>query len=563
MNAVAALSRVGEEPWSLRVTAVGLHGLALLIALANLGTTSQLALPTFVWWSAVALSSMVALPVLPRLRFEVDLASPVFVASALLLPAPAALTAVLFGFSSHRFLQRPVPLWPLLYNKAGAALSVGAAALAAQLVMRVEGPRALLLTMGAAVAALVIEGVNTLFVTLFLGIRSRQSLRALLQAAIAPFPHFATNVVLASLVAIPVVVAAEDLGLWSVLLLIPPLALGYSAFAAARESHERAEQLAAQVGELQKLNELGQELLSVSDAHGAERVTRRALSALLEREDVQVALDGQVGSLLNVVKVSGAEPAALGVPKDLPPGSQQVVEAAARLLGVILQRLEMGERLADLQRARAALSQRILEEGARERTRMAMQIHDEALPLVAAADIQTDNVLSALAAGELDRAEQFAHHAQDALTRSNRRLRTMLERIHEQTFAPGGLVAWLEDTLEEVSARHDLKTTLSTPDQPLDLPLPIEILLMEAARNCISNVVRHAHARELRIELEPTELGICLLVRDDGVGFDPATARRPGHGLTLIVQRVELARGVHRITSTPGRGSVVEIEVPL
>jgi two-component system sensor histidine kinase DegS len=52
-------------------------------------------------------------------------------------------------------------------------------------------------------------------------------------------------------------------------------------------------------------------------------------------------------------------------------------------------------------------------------------------------------------------------------------------------------------------------------------------------------------------------------MRDDGCGFDPAAVSGSHHGLALMAQRVELARGTFMVTSAPGRGTRVRMEVPI
>lgn len=95
------------------------------------------------------------------------------------------------------------------------------------------------------------------------------------------------------------------------------------------------------------------------------------------------------------------------------------------------------------------------------------------------------------------------------------------------------------------------------------MPFAIEILLFETVRGCLTNVVRHAGADRVEVTIEPKDEHIMLDVRDDGEGFDPGGVPEGHHGLELMRQRVELARGRFEVASAPGRGTCVHVEVPL
>jgi signal transduction histidine kinase len=95
------------------------------------------------------------------------------------------------------------------------------------------------------------------------------------------------------------------------------------------------------------------------------------------------------------------------------------------------------------------------------------------------------------------------------------------------------------------------------------LPLAVEILMLETIRGCLFNVARHANARSVQVRILADEWRITAVVSDDGDGFDPASVPSGHHGLALMRQRVELARGRFRIDSRLGAGTTVEVEVPV
>ena len=95
---------------------------------------------------------------------------------------------------------------------------------------------------------------------------------------------------------------------------------------------------------------------------------------------------------------------------------------------------------------------------------------------------------------------------------------------------------------------------------------PREQLVFSAARELLSNVVRHAHADRVAVHLANENGQLALAVDDDGLGFPPerlAERLANGHvGLASQRVRIEAAGGTMQIASTPGEGTRVAIRLP-
>jgi signal transduction histidine kinase len=90
------------------------------------------------------------------------------------------------------------------------------------------------------------------------------------------------------------------------------------------------------------------------------------------------------------------------------------------------------------------------------------------------------------------------------------------------------------------------------------------IILYRIAPEALTNVAKHAEAREVEVLLAQRDGGSMVRIADDGVGFQPESARTaPGHmGLAAMRERARLAGGRIRIDSAPGTGTVVECWIP-
>lgn len=522
----------------------------------GLAAAGRRPLETALWVVFVAGSNLLVVPMLPKQGIDASLGAPLGVAAAVVLPPPLAMLVNLVGFTNQRELRREASLWMSAFNRTQMALTAGAASYAALL-----APGNLVSRTIAAVA--VYNIVNTLAVAISLWTRGRAALPRAARESTAPFPRFAVDYVLVGLLAAFVVLAYEAAGVLAITLLALPLALGYSALRSARVAEDRAEQLAARVSDLETLNGLGADLLTVRDRTMVTDRGREALRTALGTGDVVVTLTGEARADLRTVPILGAEPAVVQVPDELSDSSMAVVEAVAGLLGMALQRLELENELGEVERARAALSGRILEEGTRERSRIAMEIHDDVLPYLAAAGIQADNVRSALVAGDVRTADHLANTTRAAVHDGITRLREVLDALQRQIIVPGGLRPGLVEALEELRLKHGVDGCLQAADPLPRLPLAVEILVLETVRGCLANVASHAKADAVAVSVTVNERTICAEVRDDGCGFDPGAVDPGHHGLALMARRVELARGRFEVASTPGAGTTVTIEVPV
>jgi PAS domain S-box-containing protein len=91
--------------------------------------------------------------------------------------------------------------------------------------------------------------------------------------------------------------------------------------------------------------------------------------------------------------------------------------------------------------------------------------------------------------------------------------------------------------------------------------------LYRVVQECLTNALKHAQARLVRVELERDVRHVRLWVKDNGCGFKPGQARpdgqRGGLGLRNIAERVRILNGELRITSTPEAGTAIEVLIPI
>jgi two-component system NarL family sensor kinase len=194
----------------------------------------------------------------------------------------------------------------------------------------------------------------------------------------------------------------------------------------------------------------------------------------------------------------------------------------------------------------------------RERRDLSERLHDGALQYVLAARLDLED-LCGPSAGEA--AARIDH----ALAESSRMLRSTVSELHPAVLEHAGLARALDD-LAAATARSDLTVEVDVDDWPQALRTPVDSLLFSAARELLSNVVRHADADHARVTLVLDGSWACLVVADDGRGMtNEARQGRldEGHiGLHSQALRVEAAGGTLTVVGAAS-GTVATVVVPV
>jgi two-component system NarL family sensor kinase len=195
-----------------------------------------------------------------------------------------------------------------------------------------------------------------------------------------------------------------------------------------------------------------------------------------------------------------------------------------------------------------------------ERRRMAEDLHDNALQYVLAARFDAEDARETAEPAAFDRLDQ-------ALTQSAQLLRTTVSELHPAVLEQSGLAAAVTGLARTAADRGGLDLDLDVADWPASARTPADLLLFGTARELLANVVRHAGADRVRVELRLLDGRGELVVTDDGVGADPATVAgrlAQGHiGLNSQRVRIEAAGGSFALRTPPSGGTVVAVSVPV
>jgi PAS domain S-box-containing protein len=230
----------------------------------------------------------------------------------------------------------------------------------------------------------------------------------------------------------------------------------------------------------------------------------------------------------------------------------------------ITQRKEAEERLERYTHLLQILSRRLFQVQEEERRHLARELHDEIGQTLTAAKINTEKLRSAMPPDARARLDENTA----ILDRLLQQTRQISLDLRPPLLDDLGLVPALRWYVDQQAERAGLAAKVSAEPLADDVPAHIQVACFRLAQEAITNVVRHAHASTLTVELSRANSALCFFVRDDGVGFDVAKAQaRAERGATLgllgMKERAALAGGSVRITSSLGKGATVEIFLPV
>jgi len=196
------------------------------------------------------------------------------------------------------------------------------------------------------------------------------------------------------------------------------------------------------------------------------------------------------------------------------------------------------------------LSQRILSAQDDERRRIARVLHDDLGQTLAAVKLE-------LAAGPDGERVGRLQGMVDRAIAQTRDLAHSLRPPLLDDLGLGPSLRRLGKMVEEAGKIAEVRVRVELAER---LPQEHEGLIFSAAQEALRNIEAHAQARRVEIAVMQREGAILLVVVDDGVGFDHAAV--PGLGLRGIRERVEGIGGRMSVSSRPGEGTRLEVEVP-
>ncbi|HSV51937.1 MAG TPA: PAS domain-containing sensor histidine kinase [Burkholderiaceae bacterium] len=237
----------------------------------------------------------------------------------------------------------------------------------------------------------------------------------------------------------------------------------------------------------------------------------------------------------------------------------QLETADGRLFTVILR--DVTERVRAQEELSAfAAEAHALREG--EKTRIARELHDELAQSLTALKMDTIWLRDNLSVAPQPIAAKLGGMLSmlDTTVAATRRIAADLRPLLLDDL---GLVPAIEWLVHNFTQRTGVACTLAA-DEELQLQEPYATAVFRIVQESLANVAKHAQATQVQVQVDRTPQAVMLRVSDNGLGFAVAAPRKPHSlGLMGLRERAQLLKGSIVIESTPGRGTRIEVQIPL
>jgi signal transduction histidine kinase len=227
------------------------------------------------------------------------------------------------------------------------------------------------------------------------------------------------------------------------------------------------------------------------------------------------------------------------------------------------------ERLLGVLAAHAAIAltnARLFEQGReltliQERQRIARELHDAVAQTLFSLRL-TAQAAAALVRRDPDRAIVELETVTTLATEATDELRQIVAELRPPDLSREGLAATLASRVALLNRVHGASITYANEGCPKLAP-KVEEAMLRVTEEALHNALQHAHAGHVTVTLWGDEHNSILEVHDDGQGFDPATAKASHRlGLASMRERSHAVHGRISVTSTPGHGTTIRMEVP-
>ncbi|WP_391120299.1 sensor histidine kinase [Psychrobacillus sp. L3] len=224
---------------------------------------------------------------------------------------------------------------------------------------------------------------------------------------------------------------------------------------------------------------------------------------------------------------------------------------------------EVGEALENA-KIKQDFTLKIIEAQEEERKRLSREIHDGPAQMLANVLLRTDLINLTYEQRGGEEAMKEIIELKDMVRNALSEVRRIIYDLRPMALDDLGLVPTLKkylSTIEEYNPTSSINFQSYGVEQRLHTN--IEIAIFRLIQESLTNGLKHGKFKEAWVKIEWLKQKLNIIVKDNGVGFDPKVAKDKSFGLIGMRERVDLLEGTMKIISSPGNGTTLLFSIPI
>jgi two-component system NarL family sensor kinase len=192
--------------------------------------------------------------------------------------------------------------------------------------------------------------------------------------------------------------------------------------------------------------------------------------------------------------------------------------------------------------------------------RISREIHDNLRQLLVVAKLHLTSLY------QYDQAEwePKINMSIDMITKAYAELGDLSRSLHAEVIRRDGLVAAIDKELDKLRNTKLFETSLTVEGEDHPINIERELMIYRIIQEALSNIIKHAAAKNVTISVIYGPAALDITIRDDGKGFEPPPAGKEsgGDGLKNMKLRTAFLEAKYKVISAPGKGTTINLSVP-
>ncbi|HHY21714.1 MAG TPA: histidine kinase [Bacilli bacterium] len=210
-----------------------------------------------------------------------------------------------------------------------------------------------------------------------------------------------------------------------------------------------------------------------------------------------------------------------------------------------------------------AFGLQIIEAQEEERKRLSREIHDGPAQMLANVMLRAELVERVYEDKGIEQALEEIRNLRKMVVSSLSEVRRIIYDLRPMALDDLGIIPALSNYLKNFSGRTGLDVQFKHLGKDMRFSQQIEVSIFRLVQEAVQNAYKHAKAASVQVKVEVKDTKVILIVKDDGIGFDPTQKKENSFGLIGMKERVHVLEGKIDIVSKLNSGTTIIIDVPI